>query len=177
MIVEQSRGIVKEVGKVLIGKQDVIEKALMAMYAGGHILLEDYPGVGKTTLALGLSKALDLDFKRIQFTPDTMPSDITGFSLYDKESSSFRFSMGAVNCNLLLGDEINRTSAKTQSALLEVMEELAVTVDGTTYPVPKPHHRVAVEAARRRGGARLRREGSRRAVRVERCRVLRRGAA
>ena len=102
MIVEQSRGIVKEVGKVLIGKQDVIEKALMAMYAGGHILLEDYPGVGKTTLALGLSKALDLDFKRIQFTPDTMPSDITGFSLYDKESSSFRFSMGAVNCNLLL---------------------------------------------------------------------------
>lgn len=145
MIVEQSRGIVKEVGKVLIGKQDVIEKALMAMYAGGHILLEDYPGVGKTTLALGLSKALDLDFKRIQFTPDTMPSDITGFSLYDKESSSFRFSMGAVNCNLLLGDEINRTSAKTQSALLEVMEELAVTVDGTTYPVPKPFVCIATQ--------------------------------
>lgn len=145
MIVEQSQSIVKEVGKVLVGKQEVIEKTLMAVYAGGHVLLEDYPGVGKTTLALGLSKALDLDFKRIQFTPDTMPSDITGFSLYDKEAGAFKFSLGAVNCNLLLGDEINRTSAKTQSALLEVMEELAVTVDGTTYPVPKPFICIATQ--------------------------------
>ena len=132
MIIEQSRSIVKEVGKALVGKQEVIEKALMAVYAGGHVLLEDYPGVGKTTLALALSKALDLDFKRIQFTPDTMPSDIMGFSLYDKDAGSFRFTMGAVNCNLLLGDEINRTSAKTQSALLEVMEEMAVTFSGLT---------------------------------------------
>lgn len=145
MIVEQSQGIVKEIGKVLVGKQDVIEKTLMAIYAGGHILLEDYPGVGKTTLALGLSKVLDLGFKRIQFTPDTMPSDITGFSLYNKDTGTFKFTMGAVDCNLLLGDEINRTSAKTQSALLEVMEELAVTVDGATYPVPKPFICVATQ--------------------------------
>ena len=145
MIIEQSRSIVKEVGKALVGKQEVIEKALMAVYAGGHVLLEDYPGVGKTTLALALSKALDLDFKRIQFTPDTMPSDIMGFSLYDKDAGSFRFTMGAVNCNLLLGDEINRTSAKTQSALLEVMEEMAVTVDGVTHPVPRPFVCIATQ--------------------------------
>lgn len=145
MIVEQSQSIVKEIGKVLVGKQEIVEKALMAVYAGGHILLEDYPGVGKTTLALSLSKVLDLDFKRIQFTPDTMPSDITGFSMYDKESGQFHFTMGAVDCNLLLGDEINRTSAKTQSALLEVMEELAVTVDGETHQVPKPFICVATQ--------------------------------
>lgn len=145
MIVEQSQSIVKEIGKVLVGKQDIIEKTLMAIYAGGHILLEDYPGVGKTTLALGLSKVLDLGFKRVQFTPDTMPSDITGFSLYNKDTGTFKFTMGAVDCNLLLGDEINRTSAKTQSALLEVMEELAVTVDGATYPVPKPFICVATQ--------------------------------
>lgn len=145
MIVEQSQNIVKEMGKVLVGKQEVVEKTLMAIYAGGHVLLEDYPGVGKTTLALGLSKVLNLQFKRIQFTPDTMPSDITGFSMYDKASGSFKFTMGAVDCNLLLGDEINRTSAKTQSALLEVMEELAVTVDGVTHPVPKPFICVATQ--------------------------------
>lgn len=145
MIVEQSQSIVKEIGKVLVGKQEIVEKALMAVYAGGHILLEDYPGVGKTTLALSLSKVLNLDFKRIQFTPDTMPSDITGFSMYDKESGQFHFTMGAVDCNLLLGDEINRTSAKTQSALLEVMEELAVTVDGETHQVPKPFICVATQ--------------------------------
>lgn len=145
MIVEQSQNIVKEMGKVLVGKQEVVEKTLMAIYAGGHVLLEDYPGVGKTTLALGLSKVLDLNFKRIQFTPDTMPSDITGFSMYDKASGTFKFTMGAVDCNLLLGDEINRTSAKTQSALLEVMEELAVTVDGVTHPVPKPFICVATQ--------------------------------
>lgn len=117
----------------------------MAIYAGGHILLEDYPGVGKTTLALGLSRVLDLDFKRVQFTPDTMPSDITGFSLYDKDTNQFRFTMGAVNCNMLLGDEINRTSAKTQSTLLEVMEELSVTVDGVTHPVPRPFICIATQ--------------------------------
>lgn len=145
MIVEQSQNIVKEMSKVLVGKQEVVEKTLMAIYAGGHVLLEDYPGVGKTTLALGLSKVLNLQFKRIQFTPDTMPSDITGFSMYDKASGTFKFTMGAVDCNLLLGDEINRTSAKTQSALLEVMEELAVTVDGVTHPVPKPFICVATQ--------------------------------
>lgn len=145
MIVEQSKAIVEEVSKALVGKRSVIEKALMAIYAGGHILLEDVPGTGKTTLALALSRCLDLDYKRVQFTPDTMPSDITGFTIYDRNTGEFRFNWGAVNCNLLLGDEINRTSAKTQSALLEVMEELAVTVDGVNHPVPKPFVCIATE--------------------------------
>ncbi len=145
MIVEQSKSIIAEVNKALVGKQDVVEKALMAIYAGGHILLEDVPGTGKTTLAQALSKALDLECKRIQFTPDTMPSDITGFTMYNRKTSEFTFNWGAVNCNLLLADEINRTSAKTQSALLEVMEELSVTVDGVTRPVPRPFVCIATE--------------------------------
>ncbi len=145
MIVEQSQAIITEVGKALIGKRDVIEKVLMAIYAGGHVLLEDVPGVGKTTLALALSKALDLDCKRIQFTPDTMPSDITGFTMYDRDAGEFRFKWGAVNCNLLLADEVNRTSAKTQAALLEVMEELSITVDGVTHQVPRPFVCIATE--------------------------------
>ena len=145
MIVEQSKAIIAEVGRALIGKREVIEQALMAIYAGGHILLEDAPGTGKTTLALALSRALGLEYKRVQFTPDTTPSDITGFTMYDRDSGEFRFTWGAVNCNLLLGDEINRTSAKTQSALLEVMEEHAVTVDGTTRPVPRPFICIATE--------------------------------
>lgn len=145
MIVEQSKAIVAEVNKALIGKQEVVEQALMAIYAGGHILLEDVPGTGKTTLALALSKCLDLDYKRVQFTPDTMPSDITGFTMLNRKTGEFEFNWGAVNCNLLLGDEINRTSAKTQSALLEAMEELAVTVDGVSHPVPKPFICIATE--------------------------------
>lgn len=145
MIAEQSKAIVAEVNKALIGKQEVVEQALMAIYAGGHILLEDVPGTGKTTLALALSKCLDLDYKRVQFTPDTMPSDITGFTMLNRKTGEFEFNWGAVNCNLLLGDEINRTSAKTQSALLEVMEELAVTVDGVSHPVPKPFICIATE--------------------------------
>ena len=145
MIVEQSKAIVAEVNKALIGKQEVVEQALMAIYAGGHILLEDVPGTGKTTLALALSKCLDLDYKRVQFTPDTMPSDITGFTMLNRKTGEFEFNWGAVNCNLLLGDEINRTSAKTQSALREVMEALAVTVDGVSHPVPKPFICIATE--------------------------------
>ena len=145
MIVEQSKAIVSEVGRVLFGKRDVIEKVLMAIYAGGHVLLEDVPGTGKTTLALALSKVLGLEYKRIQFTPDTMPSDITGFSMYNRETNQMQFNWGAVDCNLLLADEINRTSAKTQSALLEVMEELSVTVDGVTRAVPKPFVCIATE--------------------------------
>ncbi len=145
MIVEQSNSIVNEVSRALVGKRDVVEKALMAIYAGGHILLEDVPGTGKTTLALALSKSLGLAYKRVQFTPDTMPSDITGFTMLDRETGRFRFVWGAVNCNLLLGDEINRTSAKTQSALLEVMEEYAVTVDGVAHQVPRPFVCIATE--------------------------------
>ena len=138
MIIKQSEQIMKEVGKVLMGKEEVIEKVLMAIYAGGHILLEDTPGVGKTTLALGFSKALGMDYKRIQFTPDTMPSDITGYTLPGQGNGEAVYRPGAVHTNLFLGDEINRTSPKTQSALLEAMEEGNVTVDGVTYLLPKP---------------------------------------
>ena len=128
----------REVGKVILGKDDAIAKVLMAMLSGGHVLLEDVPGTGKTTLALSFSKALGLDYKRIQFTSDTVPSDVIGFSLYNKESKEFEYVKGAVMCNLLLADEINRTSSKTQSALLEAMEEKNVTVDGVTHALPAP---------------------------------------
>ncbi|NCB91538.1 MAG: MoxR family ATPase [Clostridia bacterium] len=145
MIIEKSRQIIAEVGKAVVGKDDVIEKVLMAIYANGHILLEDYPGVGKTTLALAFSKALGMDYKRIQFTSDTMPSDITGFSVYNKDSGQLEYKEGAVNCQLFLGDEINRTSPKTQAALLEVMEEGSVTVDGITHMLPQPFICIATQ--------------------------------
>lgn len=125
-----------QVKKVIVGKDEIIEKVWMAILARGHVLLEDVPGVGKTTMALAFSKALGLDVKRIQFTPDTMPSDIVGFSVFDKEKLVYQ--PGAVMTNLLLADEINRTSAKTQSALLEAMEEGKVTIDGQTHPLPSP---------------------------------------
>ncbi|MGI6077964.1 MAG: AAA family ATPase [Fastidiosipilaceae bacterium] len=128
----------EEISKVIVGKDEVIAKVLMAILSGGHVLLDDVPGVGKTTLALSFSKALGLDYKRIQFTPDTLPSDITGFSLYNKEKETFVYQPGPVMTNLLLADEINRTSSKTQAALLEVMQERRVTVDGVTYDVPEP---------------------------------------
>ena len=133
------------VGKVLMGKEEVIEKVLMAIYAGGHILLEDTPGVGKTTLALGFSKALGMDYKRIQFTPDTMPSDIIGYTMPGQGNGETIYKAGAVHTNLFLGDEINRTSPKTQSALLEAMEEGNVTVDGVTYLLPKPFICIATQ--------------------------------
>lgn len=125
-----------QVKKVIVGKDEIIEKVWMAILVRGHVLLEDVPGVGKTTMALAFSKALGLDVKRIQFTPDTMPSDIVGFSVFDKEKLVYQ--PGAVMTNLLLADEINRTSAKTQSALLEAMEEGKVTIDGQTHPLPSP---------------------------------------
>lgn len=130
--------LVQEIQKVIVGKEEVIQKVLMAILAKGHILLEDIPGVGKTTLALTISKTLGLDYRRIQFTPDVIPSDVVGYTVYDKKSGEFVYKPGAVMCNLLLADEINRTSSKTQAALLEVMEEGNVTVDGNTYEVPKP---------------------------------------
>ncbi|MCI8646131.1 MAG: MoxR family ATPase [Firmicutes bacterium] len=134
-----------ELKKVIVGKDEVIRKILMVILAGGHILLEDVPGVGKTTLALGLSKVLNLQYKRMQFTPDTMASDITGFSVYNKETGELEYKEGAALCNLLLADEINRTSAKTQAALLEVMEEGGVTVDGITHKVPDPFVCIATQ--------------------------------
>ena len=145
MIIEQSGQVVREIGKVFIGKDDVIEKVLMTIYAGGHVLLEDAPGVGKTTLALGFSRALGFSYKRVQFTPDTMPSDITGFSVYNKATGTLEYKPGAADCQLLLGDEINRTSPKTQAALLEVMEEGRVTVDGITHNLPKPFVCIATQ--------------------------------
>ena len=109
--------------KIIKGKKDITDKILMAVIAKGHVLLEDVPGVGKTTTALALSRLMGMEFNRIQFTPDVVPSDVTGFTMYDKQSGQFSYRAGAVMCNLLLADEINRTSSKTQSALLEVMEE------------------------------------------------------
>ncbi len=145
MIIDQSEHIINEVRKAFIGKDDVVKKVLMAIYAGGHILLEDVPGVGKTTLALAFSKAIGLDYKRIQFTTDTLPSDIVGFTMYNRQTNQFEYQEGAANCNLLLADEINRTSPKTQSALLEVMEEHTITVDGETHKLPSPFICIATQ--------------------------------
>lgn len=137
--------IIREVKKAVIGKDDRILKAVAAILAGGHILLNDIPGVGKTTLAVALANSMSLEQSRVQFTPDVMPSDLTGFSMYQKDSGTFEYQPGSVMCNLLLADEINRTSPKTQSALLEVMEEQKVTVDGITHEVPSPFIVIATQ--------------------------------
>ena len=134
--IKSVRLIIDEVKKAVIGKDKIIIKILLAILAKGHILLEDIPGVGKTTLALAFSKSLSLEYNRVQFTPDVLPTDITGFTVYNKQTGNFEFKPGASMCNLLLADEINRTSSKTQSALLEIMEEGRVTVDGTTHELP-----------------------------------------
>ena len=130
--------ILQEIEKVVVGKNENVEKIMMAVLAGGHVLMEDVPGTGKTTTAMTFAKVLGMDTRRVQFTSDTMPSDILGYSVYEKETGEFVFKPGAVMTNLLLADEINRTSSKTQSALLEAMEEMRVTVDGKTYPLPRP---------------------------------------
>ena len=137
-----------EINRVMEGKGHTVHQIMTAILAGGHILIEDIPGVGKTTLALAFSKAMGLEFRRIQFTPDVVPSDITGFMIYDKQKNSFTYREGAVMCNFFLADEINRTSSKTQSALLEVMQEAKVTVDGETHRIPQPFIVMATQMGR-----------------------------
>ncbi len=135
----------QEINKVILGKQNEIAEVMTAFLANGHVLLEDIPGVGKTTLASAFSKAMSLKCNRVQFTPDVMPSDLTGFSVYRREEEKFVYQQGSVFCNLLLADEINRTSPKTQSALLEVMEERKVSVEGVTRSVPDPFLVIATQ--------------------------------
>lgn len=133
------------VNRIIKGKETVVEKVLAAIIGGGHILMEDIPGVGKTTLATTFARVLSLNYKRVQFTPDVLPSDLLGFSMYQSGKGEFEFQKGAVFTNLLLADEINRTSPKTQSALLEVMEERQASVEGTTYKLPDPFIVIATE--------------------------------
>ena len=141
-MIQQPRRIIgallDNIGQVIIGKEEAVEYALIALLCNGHVLIEDVPGVGKTTLASALAKSLACSFRRIQFTPDLMPSDVTGFTLVNFKTGEMEFKEGAVMAQIVLADEINRTSPKTQSALLEVMEEHQVTVDGVTHPLPKP---------------------------------------
>ena len=132
------QAIRNNIGRVLIGKQDTVELLLVALLSQGHVLIEDVPGVGKTTLAQAFARSLGLSFQRIQFTPDVLPSDVTGYNLFRLESGQMEFHPGAVMSQIILADEINRSSPKTQSSLLEAMEERQVTVDGTTYPLPHP---------------------------------------
>ena len=128
--------LIKNVGRVIVGKEDAVELMMIALLCRGHVLIEDVPGVGKTTLASALARSLDCSFKRIQFTPDITPSDITGFSIVNFKTGELEYRPGLVMSQIVLADEINRTSPKTQSSLLEVMEEGQVTVDGTTYRMP-----------------------------------------
>ena len=130
--------VLEQVNRVIVGKNEVLRWALAAMLSGGHILLEDIPGVGKTTMALAFSKAMDLEYSRVQFTPDVLPSDVTGYSVLDQKTGELQYQKGAVLCNLFLADELNRATSRTQSALLEAMEEGQVTVDGVTHKLPSP---------------------------------------
>ena len=152
---EDVYGVIREVKKAVTGKDDCICKAFAAILAGGHILIEDVPGVGKTTLVMAFSKALSLETHRMQFTPDVMPADILGFNMYRKETGRFEYYPGAIMCNLFLADEINRTSPKTQSALLEVMEEGKVTVDGESRKVPNPFVVMATQNPKGSSGTQL----------------------
>ncbi|WP_271714692.1 AAA family ATPase [Anaeromicropila herbilytica] len=137
--------IINNIEKVIIGKKEIIELSITSLLAGGHLLLEDVPGVGKTTLANAIARTIDCGFTRIQFTPDTLPSDITGLSIYNMQTGVFEYSKGAIMNNIILADEINRTSPKTQASLLEAMEEGQVSVDGVTYELPKPFMVVATQ--------------------------------
>ena len=140
-----SENSIYEIKRVICGKDYIIAQALTAILAGGHILMEDVPGVGKTTMAIAFSKTMGLNYGRVQFTPDVLPSDITGFSLYDKNTNTMKYQPGSIFHNLFLADELNRASTRTQSALLEAMEEGNVTVDGNTYMLPKPFTVIATQ--------------------------------
>ena len=137
--------VIYEAKKAIIGKDTVLWWVMTALLAGGHILLEDIPGVGKTTMALAFSKALGLEYGRVQFTPDVMPSDVTGYNVFNTQSGQMQFRKGAVMCNLFLADELNRATSRTQSALLQAMEEGAVTVDGKTYKLARPFIVIATQ--------------------------------
>ena len=137
--------IIEQTQNIILGKKDVVEMTIISLLSQGHVLIEDVPGVGKTTLASALSKIIGLKYKRAQFTPDVMPSDITGFSIYNKTTNELEYKEGLALCNILLADEINRTSPKTQSSLLEVMEEGTITVDGKTHSVPTPFMVIATQ--------------------------------
>lgn len=138
-------GMISNIEQIIVGKREVIEYTIITLLAGGHLLLEDVPGVGKTTLAKALAQTIDCGFTRIQFTPDTLPSDVTGLSIYNMQTGQFEYSQGAIMNNIILADEINRTSPKTQASLLEAMEERQVTVDGITYPLPTPFMVIATQ--------------------------------
>lgn len=152
---EKAGKVIEEVKKAVTGKDDCVMKAFAAILAGGHILIEDVPGVGKTTLATAFSRAMALQNNRVQFTPDVMPADILGFNMYRKEQGIFTYHPGSIMCNLFLADEINRTSPKTQSALLEVMEEAMVSVDGVTRAVPEPFIVMATQNPKGSAGTQL----------------------
>mgnify|MGYP005843012037 FL=1 len=152
---ETAKAVMEEVARVVTGKDDCIKKAFAAILAGGHILIEDVPGVGKTTLAVAFSKVMGLENHRVQFTPDVLPADILGFNMYRKETGDFVYYPGTIMCNLFLADEINRTSPKTQSALLEVMEEGKVTVDGVSREVPRPFIVMATQNPKGSAGTQL----------------------
>lgn len=152
---ETAKVVMEEVARVVTGKDDCIKKAFAAILAGGHILIEDVPGVGKTTLAVAFSKVMGLENHRVQFTPDVLPADILGFNMYRKETGDFVYYPGTIMCNLFLADEINRTSPKTQSALLEVMEEGKVTVDGVSREVPRPFIVMATQNPKGSAGTQL----------------------
>ena len=137
--------VARSVERVISGKPEAVRLSLVALLAEGHLLIEDVPGVGKTMLAKALARSIDCSMRRIQFTPDLLPGDVTGVSVFDQRTSTFEFRPGAVFANIVLGDEINRASPKTQSALLEAMEEQQVTVDGHTYPLPQPFMVIATQ--------------------------------
>ena len=137
-VASAAKQVLAQIGHVIVGKDATLQWVMAAMLAKGHILLEDIPGVGKTTMALAFSKVMDLEYSRVQFTPDVLPSDVTGYSVIDQKTGELNYQKGAVLCNLFLADELNRATSRTQSALLEAMEEGQVTVDGTTHKLPTP---------------------------------------